>query len=236
MSIYLVIGLLLGLTSSLHCIGMCGPLALSIPVDRSNLQRRIVDNMTYHLGRIIAYAFLGMLIGMIGFSIRLFGWLQGLTILSGLIIILLAWKQYLPFKTKAQGVYTFFGNSMRHLRKLRGSKKLFLLGSLNGILPCGMVFAALTNAVLAENLAMSSLSMIAFGLGTFPALLLFNILSGKFSLHINRKLVPVFVSIIGLLIVFRGLNLGIPYLSPKLKPAIVQEQENCKPTMSCCHK
>lgn len=235
MNIYLIIGFTLGITSSLHCIGMCGPLVMNIPVNRTNLKSKLLGNLVYHFGRFASYMLLGSVIGLIGFSLRLFGWLQGLTILSGIVIIVLAWKQFLPIKFTSPGVYSIFGRAMRFLRDIKGTKKLFFLGSLNGMLPCGMVFAALTNAILAENLSMSVLAMLLFGLGTLPSLVIFNLLAGKFAFQLNKKFIPVLVSLIGILIVLRGLNLGIPYLSPELKTTVIQEQK-CDVTMSCCHK
>lgn len=244
----IITALILGLTSSLHCIGMCGPIAMAIPIDRSSQSKVIFGILTYNLGRILVYGLLGLIIGSIGFSLQTFGILQWISILSGIGLIIFAWRKYLSklnfhFLPSLQFngmINKLFGKIVRSNSKF----KLLFLGAINGLLPCGMVYIALLNALLAGTLVGSSMAMISFGLGTIPAMFAvsytFNKITGKTRLALNR-IVPYAMTVVGLMIVLRGLNLGIPYLSPEIKISKTDNvectsEQGEEVTMSCCHK
>jgi sulfite exporter TauE/SafE len=96
--------------------------------------------------------------------------------------------------------------------------KLFLFGMLNGLLPCGMVYTALITSVIAGTPILSAFYLFFFGLGTLPGMILITFLANKITTRFRgkiNKVLPYFVTIIGALIILRGLNLNIPYLSPK---------------------
>ena len=230
----------LGIISNLHCIGMCGPIALAIPLNRTSSLTKIGGIIQYNLGRIFTYTVLGFIVGFIGLGIELIGVLQSLSIISGIAIILYAWRKklftgkFLP-AISSNSLQKFTSKSMGKILKNQHPFKLFLLGMLNGILPCGMVYTALITAIIAGHPTYSALSMIIFGLGTLPGMVAITFfahqLKVKYRSKINHAL-PYLVSIVGLLIVLRGMNLDIPYISPK---AVLSQKTN-KVEMSCCHK
>lgn len=245
MNALLITGFILGLSSSLHCVGMCGPIAMAIPVDRSNNGRILFGALQYNLGRVVTYSILGAIVGSMGLTLNTFGILQWLSIIAGVFLILFAWRKYLQrfIFGKIPGINFQFGlNKM--LGKVIRSKspvKLLFLGGLNGLLPCGMVFAALLNAILTGEIIQSSLAMAMFGLGTLPAMLAVTFASNKIGTALRGKLsrvVPILLTVVGLLIVLRGMNLNIPYLSPEVKITEYDStsDDTTKPEveMNCC--
>ena len=94
MDAFLLSGFILGLAGTAHCIGMCGPISMAIPLDRSNAGTMLIGIVQYNLGRITTYSAIGFIIGSIGFSVKLIGFLQGLSIVSGILLIVYAYKRY----------------------------------------------------------------------------------------------------------------------------------------------
>ncbi|MDX1652554.1 MAG: sulfite exporter TauE/SafE family protein [Brumimicrobium sp.] len=244
----IVAGLSLGLISSLHCMGMCGPIAFALPLNRKNKWTIAAGITSYSFGRSTGYAFLGFLIGFIGISASLLGILQWISIISGVLIILFAWFRYFenPFKSGKlyRGVIRIMS---RFLNASKGNKKwskLMIIGLLNAFLPCGMVYLALLAALNAGNVLNSAVFMFAFGLGTLPAFVFLASLKRFFQSFalLNRKIVIAgMVSLLGLIIIIRGMNIGIPYISPKIetktRTAVNNEQKKNSQIvteLSCC--
>jgi len=228
--IFLINSFVLGLAGSFHCIGMCGPIALALPLNRKSVASILLGILTANAGRIITYTLLGFLIGSIGFSLHLFRLFQVLSIILGVSLIVIAWrKQVLKrFEFRVPGLQVWVSKKMALLLKQNGSLKLFGLGLLNGLLPCGMIFLALANALLAENPLGSAAAMAAFGLGTLPALLAVGFFAQNINPVFRNKLsaaFPYLLSVIGLLVILRGANLGIPYLSPKMEQQTTLENQ-----------
>jgi len=122
----LIYGLILGLTSNLHCIGMCGPIALAIPVNRSNNWTILVGVLSYNFGRILTYATLGAFIGAIGFSIELVGVMQWISIFAGIGMILYAWRKWLTIKIPFSiGVAGLNGFISKNIGKIMASDSVF---------------------------------------------------------------------------------------------------------------
>lgn len=245
MNALLITGFILGLSSSLHCVGMCGPIAMAIPVDRSSNGKILFGALQYNFGRVLTYSILGAIVGSMGLTLNTFGVLQWLSIIAGIFLILFAWRKYLQrfIFGKIPGINIQFGlNKM--LGKVIRSKspvKLLFLGGLNGLLPCGMVFAALLNAILTGEIIQSSLAMVMFGIGTLPAMLTVTFASNKIGTVLRGKLsrvVPILLTVVGLLIVLRGMNLNIPYISPEVKisqhDSTSDEIAKPKVVMNCC--
>jgi len=215
--------LLFGLLGSFHCVGMCGPIAFILPVDRKNPAKKIGQISLYHFGRIFSYALLGMVFGLVGKSLNLFGMQQQLSIIIGLLMILVV---LIPQKTFnkynfSRPLYRIIGKVKSALGKelKKKSPDTFLtIGFLNGFLPCGLVYMAIFGAIASGNALQGSLYMAFFGLGTVPlmtsAIYLGNFLNAQVRQRIRRA-IPVFVVLIGCLFIVRGLGLGIPYISPK---------------------
>ncbi|HLV13999.1 MAG TPA: sulfite exporter TauE/SafE family protein, partial [Xanthomarina sp.] len=79
--------LALGLLGSFHCVGMCGPIAFMLPVDRSHSVKKIAQISTYHFGRLLAYSIIGLVFGLVGKGLYLFGIQQQLSIAIGVLMI-----------------------------------------------------------------------------------------------------------------------------------------------------
>lgn len=214
--------LILGLIGSFHCVGMCGPIAFLLPIDRQNNSRRIFQLASYHTGRLFTYALIGLLFGVLGKSLNLFGFQQYISIAIGVLMILVVilptqWVQKMRF---TKPIYRLVGkvkSALGQELKKRTPGTFFTIGFLNGLLPCGLVYMAVFGAIASGNALHGSLYMVVFGLGTVPlmttATYLGNFLTGKVRRHI-LKVIPVMVVLIGLLFILRGLGLSIPYISP----------------------
>ncbi|MEN9972572.1 MAG: hypothetical protein RIS20_919 [Bacteroidota bacterium] len=233
----LLFGFLIGLASNFHCIGMCGPLAFALPIDRSSTKKSILGVLKYNLGRIFSYSFLGMLIGMFGFSVSLFSTMQWLSILCGLLIIIMAWSNHVenwPLLGKWTNLMSSFVRRIfAKTKELPLAYRSFSFGLANGILPCGLVYLGLTNALGAQNIIGSMLSMAAFGIGTFPAMFFMPLIAkSKWKVRVSKTMIAVVLTIIGSLTILRGMNLGIPFVSPKMNPVLKTEHK--APSLECC--
>lgn len=220
--------LALGLLGSLHCLGMCGPIAFMLPLDRNSKSRKGLQLSLYHLGRLLSYSVMGLAFGFVGKGLQLFGIQQKLSIGIGLVMILLVLvpSRYFKKVSFTKPMYTLVGKVKSRLGaelKKRTPDTFLTIGFLNGFLPCGLVYVALFGAIAMGNPWQGSLYMFLFGLGTVPLMTSAIYASGFFGTSTKnriRRLVPVFVVIIGVLFIVRGLGLGIPYVSPK---AVTQE-------------
>ena len=226
---------ILGLLGSFHCVGMCGPIAFMLPVDRSNGIKKFFQVFLYHFGRLLAYSIIGLFFGIIGKSLNLFGVQQGLSIVIGVLMILvvLVPSQFMLKYNLSKPVYRIVArvkNALGRELKKKSPDTFLSIGFLNGFLPCGLVYMAIFAAIAMSNILQGSLYMILFGLGTIPLMTATvyagNLLKGK-TRHYIQKAIPVVVVIIGLLFIIRGLGLGIPYLSPKPVTEVVSANFEC---------
>ncbi|GAA4291786.1 sulfite exporter TauE/SafE family protein [Aestuariibaculum suncheonense] len=214
--------IIFGILGSFHCVGMCGPIAFMLPVDRSHSVKKVAQISSYHIGRLLAYSIIGLLFGLIGKSFYLFGVQQQLSIAIGILMILIILIPTRIFNryNASQPIYMLISKVKSALGKALKKKTadtFLTIGFLNGFLPCGLVYMAVFAAITMPSALQSSLYMTLFGLGTMPlmtsAIYLGKFLNNSIKQRI-QKAVPVFVIIIGLLFILRGLGLGIPYLSP----------------------
>lgn len=227
-------GFVLGLLGSVHCIGMCGPLALSLPVYNSNRLYHFFSLLCYQLGRVFTYSLLGLLLGLAGRQLQLASLQQGFSIITG-VLILLSLFFYAGRKQKLRLPFldTFYKKIQQYIIFLmkgpQSLKSYFLLGLANGLLPCGMVYIAIAGALSSNSLTGSTGFMAAFGAGTMPAMMLvsyFGLLMKPTLRKQLQQVVPVTMALMGVLLVLRGLNLGIPYISPIL-PGVKGEVISC---------
>ena len=214
--------LFLGFVGSLHCVVMCGPIALAIS-GQSSLSRFLISRLFYNLGRIFTYALIGLLFGLLGELISFGGYQQAFSIGMGFFMIMVALavssairgKVYQPMYKLAQGLKNLLAKWLR-TTKLSGT---FLLGVLNGLLPCGLVYAGVAGALATADLANGLIYMLVFGLGTFPAMFVMALsgrsLKGLSLINLNR-ISTAFIFTLGCLLIIRGLDLNIPYLSPAI--------------------
>ena len=226
--------LVIGLIGSLHCVGMCGPIALMLPLNRNNPVVAFFQIMQYHLGRILSYSFLGLLFGLFGRGLFVAGMQQKLSLwLGALLIAGLLMSYFFRLKIPAFKPYTRLlmrlQSSMGEQLKKRSPHTTFLMGLLNGFLPCGMVYMALFGAVAMGKPAEGAIYMIAFGLGTVPLMSAVAFLGKKLPqvFRVNfRRLTPLFVLIIGVYFMIRGAGLN-NYWSPALQQMQVKTQADC---------
>jgi len=226
---------LFGLISSLHCIGMCGPIAMMLPLERNNLTKKAFQILLYHAGRLTAYGTLGLVFGLLGKGLYLAGMQQQISIAVGILIITIV---VIPEKVFAK--YNFSKPVYRIISKVKSNlgnqfrKKspdaIFTIGLLNGFLPCGLVYAALFGAIAMQNELYGTAYMLLYGLGTVPMMsavvYMSTMLSNPFRNKI-QKIIPVVAVCIGVLFILRGLGLGIPYVSPTTMSLFVQANPNC---------
>jgi sulfite exporter TauE/SafE len=226
---------IVGLLGSLHCIGMCGPITLALPVFRNAPVSLIFSRLFYNLGRTVTYAFMGGLIGLVGQGISLAGAQQWLSILAGILLILIVFipsqiSSRLSILKPAHHFTTFLKNKFGRLLKRSTVSSTFLIGLINGFLPCGLVYVALAGALAAGGLLEGVLYMAAFGIGTIPLMFVFSLAGQFISVGVRRRftrLIPTFIIVLGILFILRGLNLGIPYISPKLEGKEQVEAASC---------
>lgn len=227
--------LFFGLISSLHCIGMCGPIAMMLPVDHKNPTKKALQILTYHLGRLTAYGFLGLAFGLLGKGLFIAGFQQNISIAVGVLMIIIAivpekvFAQY-NFSKPIYKVISSIKSSLGNQFKRKTFDALFSIGFLNGLLPCGLVYAALFGAIAMQNEVLGVTYMLLYGIGTIPLMSVVVYASGFMSVPLRSKLqriIPIITIGIGILFILRGLSLGIPFISPAEQSLFVQANPNC---------
>ncbi|MCC7375901.1 MAG: sulfite exporter TauE/SafE family protein [Verrucomicrobiales bacterium] len=212
---------LLGMLGGLHCAGMCGPLMLALPRSGGSTVTFAAGRLAYQAGRVVTYGMIGVLAGTAGRGLAMAGWQRGVSVTLGVLMVAslfvspraltgFAWPSMVVGRLKM---------SMAGLLRRRGLMSLTVLGALNGLLPCGLVYAAGAGAATLDSAWEGALYMIVFGLGTLPMMLGISLCGQLVPTSVRlrlRHLVPVSVGLVGCLLILRGLSLGIPYLSPDL--------------------
>ena len=222
---------LIGFLSGFHCLGMCGPIALSLPVHHLAPVKKFNSVFLYNFGRLLSYSILGFLFGWLGSRFFLAGYQRILSLTVGTILLFGALGYYFPNLKFIEFKFRFnfiqkIKNAISFMWNRRSLFSFLILGVLNGFLPCGMVYLATTGALLTENFYEGFVFMIFFGLGTFPLMIVLTYFGKLVSVQTRlymTKLVPVFVMMMALLFIFRGMNLGIPYLSPEFNKVNITE-------------
>jgi sulfite exporter TauE/SafE len=214
------IAFFIGLFGSVHCIGMCGPLAFAVPSFQNKWWLMVTDKVLYNMGRIITYSFLGLLIGFIGKQLWLSGLQQGVSLASGLLIIMAGFSRLFKIRLKDNRVLSVLLSPVNRLLTyaLQHHAGHLVVGLLNGFLPCGFVYLALVGAINTSSPLASAQFMFWFGAGTFPLMLLATVSSGFAGPVIRRRInkaMPYLMVCLGCWFILRGMNLNIPYLSPQ---------------------
>jgi uncharacterized protein len=233
---YLIAAFTIGIIGSLHCIGMCGPIALSLPLGNKTKQQRTGGILLYNAGRIFTYSLLGLLFGSFGKLFFMAGLQQVLSIAVGgliLIYLIIPARFFTRDTPSSLGLFVFkIKNKLSELFRKKGNHILFLIGLLNGLLPCGLVYVALAGATATGSEVKGALFMFSFGLATAPVMFMVAFLKNYITANargIIRKSFPYLTAGMAILLVLRGLNLGIPYISPEM-------HKEKKEFMSCCTK
>jgi sulfite exporter TauE/SafE len=220
-----------GLLGSFHCIGMCGPIAIALPIPNSSNLSFVTGRLLYNLGRVVAYSFLGAVFGLLGSRLIISGFQQGVSIVLGVAIVIAVlippnYKAKISQHKLVQKITLPLKSGISDLFKRGTFSAMFLIGILNGFLPCGLVYVALAGAIASGDAISGSAVMILFGLGTVPTMFAATIFGKFINLNIRRKItktVPAFALVLGLLFILRGMGLGIPYISPKISAQVVDE-------------
>lgn len=215
---YLWTAFTIGLFGSLHCVGMCGPIACALPVRAGGRWAVAGNALLYNLGRTLTYSLLGGVIGLAGRGLYLAGFQQIMSVALGVMLLLIALfsinveanllrlphLQRLVFQLKCQ---------LARLLKNRSVNAAFFIGLLNGLLPCGLVYMAVVGALTTGGVGSGMAYMALFGLGTLP-LMLATGLAGNFAgLRFRkalRRAYPAFLIFFAILFLFRGLNFNLP--------------------------
>ena len=218
----IIAGFTLGLFGSLHCVGMCGPLALALPSVQSGRSSQLLNALLYNFGRVITYSLIGFVVGILGKSFQLSGLQQLFSITAGSVMLFFL-VLYFGFKKNYQPYW--FQQFTWKVQKFIGSVihkngSALAVGMANGLLPCGMVYAAIAGALVSGSVLSSVVFMSSFGAATIPAMAALMIFGSGISMQIRikfRNLTPYVMMIVAALLILRGMNLGIPYISPQLQ-------------------
>jgi len=206
---------LMGLLGGAHCLGMCGGvvgiLSANIHSDASN--KLATYHLNYNIGRILSYVLMGMIFGLVGtllaqtLHMSLFDKL--LRILSGFLMVFVglyiaSWSSKIQILEKiGSKLWVKLQPLTKRFIPVRNAKSAFFVGLLWGGIPCGLVYGALSFAMLSGNIADGAIIMLAFGLGTLPSLLLMASMADKLASVIQRPLVR---KLSGIIIIILGLS------------------------------
>jgi sulfite exporter TauE/SafE len=233
-AIPIITGLSLGILGSMHCVGMCGPIALSLPVHQLPTLQKYSNIFLYNIGRAMTYAIMGAILGLLGSSFQIFGLQQALSIGGGILILLFAFIYYFrPGWVSSTAWSSKISKQLGLLMRKEKSYATYLsIGILNGFLPCGLVYMALISAFATGAVWKGSLLMFFFGLGTLP-MMAGIMIAGKWIKpsvkNAFKKIVPVWILALGIVMILRGMNLGIPYISPSYNSDSQCVEHCCEP-------
>lgn len=230
-------GFIVGLFGSLHCIGMCGPIVLALPVIGETKFSIFWGRLLYNIGRVVTYTAMGAVFGIFGQRIALVGLQQYLSVAFGIVILVYV---LMPNSYKVKiSEHSFYNSVTRFIKKQfakiiskQTTSSMFTIGLLNGLLPCGFVYVGIAGSVSTGTFMGGVVYMALFGLGTIPVMLATSILGNIINLNLRKKLnklIPILAVLLAVLFILRGLNLGIPFLSPKFeagKPVHMNRMHN----------
>jgi len=229
------VAFMIGIVGSFHCVGMCGPLAFALPLNNDSVIAKLTGAFLYNAGRIVTYAFFGLIFGSIGQTAALFGFQQWLSIGAGAAILLFI---VIPKKYKIQSTAANYTNrgfsrlrsALAGLFTQKNNATLFVIGLLNGLLPCGLVYMAVAGAIGSGDIASSILFMAAFGLGTLPVMWSVTFFGNYVGLKLRQKIrnvYPYMMALMACLLILRGIGLGIAYVSPQMNAEKVKVHGCC---------
>lgn len=215
---YLYTAFTLGLIGSLHCVGMCGPIALALPFQSESRLKTVMGMLSYQIGRVITYTLLGLVLGLLGLGLFIAGIQTYVSIALGVIMLIVAifsvdLERFLiriPLINQLnQKVKYFLGSYL----KQTNPNQFFIIGMINGLVPCGLVYMAVIGALTTQNMLEGALFMASFGMGTVPLMLSTTIAGSILNVNFRkkaRKLMPILLAIIAILFIYRGLVVHLP--------------------------
>jgi len=231
---------LIGMIGSAHCAGMCGPIALALPLKSDSWFTRITGGLIYNIGRIVTYMLLGALFGLLGKGLHMAGFQLWASVIIGAlmiayVVIPLLFKQLSSLSDFFEGYTVRLVSIFQAMFRITTYSSLFGIGLLNGLLPCGLVYVAVAGALNTGDAIVAMAYMALFGLGTMPMMLAVSLAGTLVGMRLRvfiNKLTPYVIVLLGILFLLRGLSLGIPYISPKaeaLTPVIEKAHKCCHP-------
>jgi sulfite exporter TauE/SafE len=218
--------LLLGasLLGSAHCVGMCGPYvsmctAQFVP-GGATAAARFFLRILFNLGRIATYGFIGLVVGAFGQIAQAVATRLGVAgivaILAGVAAVtlglsLIGWLQDPVRVVAGRSVGRWLIAGRMRLKRAPPAVAPLLLGSLQGWLPCALVYAAASRAAVAGSAGMGAVTMVVFGLGTVPAIFALTVVPQAVLGRIRaQRLAGVLLAVVGALLILRGLaNFGL---------------------------
>ena len=221
MNALLATAFVLGVAGSAHCIVMCGPIALAVPSHGTGWRARASSTLLMNTGRLVTYALLGSVFGAFGYALRLAGLQQTVSIAAGTVLLASIivpgmLERFSPTGALTLGISRLRGMLARNLKRA-APEALFFTGMLNGLLPCGLLYSALLGAAVMDTWQLGALFMILFALGTWPAMIALRISGAMIGERLRvplRRLAPVMISAMDLLLIARGLELNVPLIGP----------------------
>ena len=172
---------LVGLLGGGHCVGMCGGIVSAVSMHLPNSKSKVPFLLAYNAGRILSYTLAGAIAGLVGassFFLQHFLPIQHVLYgISSLMLIALGlylagiWHGVTHLESAGKAIWKTLQPYSKRYIPVQNFKQAFLLGSLWGWLPCGLVYSVLIAAIATENAGSGGLLMLAFGLGTLPTLL-----------------------------------------------------------------
>lgn len=218
----MIAGFVLGMAGSMHCAGMCGPLVAALPTPEHRSASFMAGRIAYNVGRVSTYAILGAVVGLGGSALSMA--IHGMTVsvVSGVLMIMLASAQLLlhwsvPVPAQVHRLLQPTRKRLATLMQHHSVAAMAGVGMLNGLLPCGMVTAALVGAAGAGSALNAAGFMTAFGMGTAPMMTALAVglpmATGRWKNRF-RTAAPIVALLLGVVITVRGMGLGIPMLSP----------------------
>ncbi len=199
-----------GLLGSAHCFGMCAGISGLFAVNQSvaSLRRDIPMAVTYNAGRVVSYAIIGVIVAAVGkaFVDAIPRLAAPVRLASGLLIVVIGlqvafnWRVLAPIETAGALIWQRISLAARRLLPVTSLPKALGLGLLWGWLPCGLVYSVLLLAATTANAFQGGLVMVAFGVGTMPAMIATGISAAKLSQFMSGKRLGA-----GLLIILIGL-------------------------------
>lgn len=239
MTFYLT-ALTLGLFGSLHCAGMCGPIALMLPANKSVVAKAALSKLLYNAGRAVSYMVIGVLFGILGSAIAISGYQKQLSIISGIIILLIVlFSATQKLQIKFSGIIARWTMPLRLTMKKLFTQQSpishFSIGLINGFLPCGLVYLAAAGSVSAGSVGGSVLYMALFAMGTFPVMLLMtfstSMLKGTWRKWYS-KAAPAVTVALAVFLIYRGTQMKTGDChTVKNQPAVI----NCEQPISTHH-
>jgi uncharacterized protein len=226
MNILFSIAFITGLAGSFHCVGMCGPIALALPVGKLSFFQATIGRLLYNFGRILTYSVLGAAFGYFGKTLFVAGFQQQLSILIGILMMCFILPNRLISWSPFQKMTHFLMSTFKKVFSIKSPLGFILLGLLNGLLPCGFVYMALAGASATTTPTEGAIFMAFFGFGTAPMMFSIGFLPKFLTLNHRQKInkfLPVYTLILAFFFIIRGMNLGIPYVSPKFEKAPISQ-------------